>query len=128
MIIKFSFLIFLVVLFTGTAKAQSLADYKWKKRVLVLVGLKDNAKLIQQQKTFLNYPKELEDRNLVLVQRLNNDTELNTIYAVDSSFEGVLLIGKDGGIKLSEPFPVTPKKVFDLIDSMPMRRAEMRNH
>lgn len=120
--------VFLIVLFASTAKAQSLTDYKWKKRVLVLVGPKDNAKLIQQQKAFLNFPKELEDRNLVLVHKLNDDAELKKILTLDNNFQGVLLIGKDGGIKFSEPFVVTPKKIFDLIDSMPMRRAEMRNH
>lgn len=38
----------------------------------------------------------------------------------------VMLIGKDGGIKLSQTSPVTNTELFELIDAMPMRRQEMR--
>jgi len=37
----------------------------------------------------------------------------------------VLLIGKDGGVKLRSSGPVSMKDLFGLIDSMPMRQQEM---
>ena len=37
----------------------------------------------------------------------------------------VLLIGKDGGVKLRSTEPVSTDELFALIDSMPMRRREM---
>ncbi len=37
-----------------------------------------------------------------------------------------LLIGKDGGVKWRETRPADPAELFGLIDTMPMRRAEMR--
>lgn len=39
----------------------------------------------------------------------------------------VRLIGKDGGEKLTSSAPVTMTELFALIDTMPMRREEMKN-
>lgn len=36
----------------------------------------------------------------------------------------VLLIGKDGGVKLRRDAPVDPDEIIGLIDAMPMRRRE----
>ena len=38
----------------------------------------------------------------------------------------VVLVGKDGGIKLSSRQAVSAGRLFGLIDSMPMRQDEMR--
>ena len=38
----------------------------------------------------------------------------------------VTLVGRDGGEKLQRSAPVSPEELFALIDSMPMRRAEVR--
>jgi hypothetical protein len=38
----------------------------------------------------------------------------------------VLLIGKDGGVKLRAEEPLPAAEFFALIDTMPMRRREMR--
>jgi hypothetical protein len=38
----------------------------------------------------------------------------------------VILIGKDGGEKLSREEGTTLGEIFGLIDTMPMRRREMR--
>lgn len=46
-------------------------------------------------------------------------------WRVTHDFE-VLLIGKDGTEKLRSTTPVKLETLFDLIDTMPMRKAEMR--
>ena len=38
----------------------------------------------------------------------------------------VILIGKDGGVKMVREDRLSLQEVFDRIDSMPMRRQEMR--
>jgi hypothetical protein len=43
----------------------------------------------------------------------------------NSEFE-VKLIGLDGSVKNKETAVINPQKVFDLIDSMPMRRQELK--
>jgi hypothetical protein len=51
---------------------------------------------------------------------------LRKSYGVDEQNYAVLLIGKDGGVKLRREVPVTTTELFSLIDSMPMRKREMR--
>jgi hypothetical protein len=45
--------------------------------------------------------------------------------AVNASFTAVL-VGKDGSVKWRESRPAEPAELFRLIDTMPMRRQEMR--
>ena len=39
----------------------------------------------------------------------------------------IVLVGKDGGIKLEQEEVLDPETLFSLIDGMPMRRNEMAN-
>ncbi len=47
-------------------------------------------------------------------------------YATGTDGFQVVLIGKDGGVKLRAAEPVAAGDFFALIDTMPMRRREMR--
>ena len=51
---------------------------------------------------------------------------LRETYSVKETDFKVILVGKDGGAKLTVNEPVSIEKLFRLIDSMPMRQAEMR--
>ena len=50
---------------------------------------------------------------------------LKQLQIQEGVFE-VLLIGKDGGVKLRNDSPVEKGAIFGLIDQMPMRQAEIR--
>ncbi|MDG2404831.1 MAG: DUF4174 domain-containing protein, partial [Paracoccaceae bacterium] len=39
----------------------------------------------------------------------------------------LVLIGKDGGVKLRKPFPWNVREISRVIDKMPMRRQEMKD-
>ena len=80
----------------------------------------------QQRQIFELKQSQLEERDIILLNRKPKSSELSR-FSLDGNFQGVLLIGKDGGIKLKKPFIVKPQTIFDLVDSMPMRRAEMRS-
>ena len=47
-------------------------------------------------------------------------------FSVDSDAFRVILVGKDGRIKLDRKEAVASTDLFSLIDAMPMRRLEMR--
>ena len=47
-------------------------------------------------------------------------------FSIKSSIFTVLLIGKDGGLKLRREGGVELDEIFSLIDTMPMRQREMR--
>lgn len=51
---------------------------------------------------------------------------LRVTYGIRKSEFRTILVGKDGGAKLSSRSPVSEQRIFGLIDGMPMRREEMR--
>lgn len=135
------FLIF-IFLFNGFfMQSQTLKEYRWKNRVIILVDSQGNTKAFQKQQNALSVKTiELRERDLIIlllkedsVEFSNNNksqiegSSLRKELNIDTDFEGVILIGKDGGIKMRENFHVDPQKIFDLIDSMLMRQAEMKN-
>jgi len=109
--------------------------YKWRNRILVV--LSDDEKILNKQKDILIKSKDcLIDRDLIIFGYENLDApfikgsqvELNSIKEEFSiSQDGnVILIGKDGGVKKTWKSYVSSDELFTIIDSMPMRRREMR--
>ena len=101
---------------------QDLSEYRWKNRLVILVGTESNP---EQLKLLKNTEKQLQERDILVLEKTPNSKHLKPL-GITNNFEGVLLIGKDGGIKLQHPFVVEPQVIFDLVDSMPMRKSEMR--
>ncbi|MEM9363834.1 MAG: DUF4174 domain-containing protein [Bacteroidota bacterium] len=118
---------FLLFLFSFMSFAQNIKEYQWKNRLLVLVSKEPNSwESKQQRKIFEQNQLQLEERNMLLLNRQANSQDLAR-FSLDKNFEGVVLIGKDGGVKLKKPFLIKPQVIFDLVDTMPMRRLEMQN-
>ena len=122
------------------AVSQHIDDYQWKNRILLLVDLAPDSKaLTSQLQEFNSEARGLTERDLVIFRVTPNAVytskgkptkmdamEIYKDYRLDPNFSGTILIGKDGGAKLKKSFEVSTKTIFDLIDGMPMRRAEMR--
>jgi hypothetical protein len=116
--------------------AQELTEFRWKKRILLIIDSNNDlpARNIQVSK-FVARNDEMKERDLDLFvctgkEVLDKDglkTNIDPAKMRYGEFQGVILIGKDGGVKLRKKFIVEPGEVFDLIDQMPMRRAEMKN-
>ncbi|MEM7486721.1 MAG: DUF4174 domain-containing protein [Bacteroidota bacterium] len=107
--------------------SQELAQYKWQNRLVILVSLDlESESMKKQEKQFHDTKKAMEDREMVVLRLSPKSKELKA-YNISQNYEGVLLIGKDGGLKAKYDFVVAPSVIFELVDSMPMRRAEMRN-
>ncbi len=51
---------------------------------------------------------------------------IRSLYRASEGAFRVLLIGKDGGIKMDSPQPISAADLTAEIDRMPMRRDEMR--
>jgi hypothetical protein len=112
-----------------------LNEKKDHRRVLLLYG-RDDAQhyLIEQQEALNEYKDEMAERDLDVIvliasqvsepdrQFLMHDYKLNP----SDEFAG-WLIGKDGGSKKTYKKPVSPKDLFNTIDSMPMRKQEMKH-
>ncbi|MBT8282033.1 MAG: DUF4174 domain-containing protein [Muriicola sp.] len=115
--------------------SQDLSDYRWKNRILLL---SDSGEMLQKSKKqielFAAYQEDMEERDLIFLifdGKVGRDQDFKIISQISRTdniarSEGVFLIGKDGGVKWESEFFVKPSVIFEIIDSMPMRRSEMR--
>ena len=119
-----------------------LDSLRWKNRVFVLFSPSESDPLFQLQKQDLASSAEgVVDRDLVILEimeqgqsrtgnQLLSEKSVQAIrkrLGVETGPFQVLLIGKDGGVKLRSREPVSTKDLFGLIDSMPMRQQEMES-
>jgi hypothetical protein len=126
----------------GSVADLDLDSLRWMNRVLVLFSPSESDASFQLQKQGLaSSAGEVLDRDLMILEIVEQgqSTAGNQLLSEKSvqdirkrlgvqrgSFQ-VLLIGKDGGVKLRSSEPVSMKDLFGLIDSMPMRRQEMES-
>ena len=119
-----------------------LERYTWQNRLLLIFAPSaEDSRLRQQQEILASNADGLLDRDLVILRllpdsepRIDNQpaggVDSASIYrdfAVEPGDFRLLLVGKDGTLKLSSDSPVPTARLFDLIDSMPMRQWEMQN-
>ncbi|MGE7369006.1 DUF4174 domain-containing protein [Neorhizobium sp. NPDC001467] len=115
---------------------DSLSQFDWSKRVLVLFGDPQNGKLQEQVRLLREQKTGLAEREMVVLQVSGNDVhvvfgdakpvnagQLRTEADAESDGFEAVLVGKDGGVKLRSKQVVSDVEMFDLIDRMPMRRA-----
>lgn len=107
---------------------------------MIFANSEDNASYQEQLQLLHDNEAELIDRDLVIYRLVDQKAiapkgqamktewanELTGRYKQDKTSFFFVLIGKDGGVKLRSDQVVEMKKLFALIDGMPMRRAEMR--
>lgn len=129
-----------VVLISTTTMAQNLDSFTWENRILLLKDSDYNSRELNEQlKVLQNHQIKLRERDILIfivtddavLDTKKKKTTLKSRQIIEAyglkDFQGLILIGKDGGIKLKESFVVSPKAIFTLIDSMPMRQAEMKH-
>ncbi len=127
---------------TEVMAQKHLRDYQWKQRILLLIAPDHNMSAFTSQAESIRLNKTAFEERDVLIFMVSPEEVFGldqTISSLDAlavykdtdtelTYSGVVLIGKDGGVKLRNDFGVAPQKIFDLIDGMPMRRAEIRNN
>lgn len=106
------------------------SKYKWKKRPVIVYAPDDATELLTRQRSLWSGEAgRMGERDIELIVWKGRDAlpgKARQRYEIDPEKFTVLLIGKDGGVKLREHAPVGPKRIHALIDSMPMRQEEMR--
>lgn len=124
--------------------AQNLDKHQWKNRILIIqTAAESTAKYQEQVIEFSNLKTEFIERKLIVYhlidnkykvvnfQKAANDDEVlkavtNKIFNQKEPFK-IILIGLDGGIKLEKKELLKKEELFQLIDSMPMRRYELKD-
>ena len=136
--------IILIALLTSVAMGDDALDlnqYRWKNRLLfVFAPHNSHPLLIDLKNDLLAQEEEVLDRDLIVFEilengpsymgkdRLNNQMaeHIRLKYDPGRGRLSVVLVGKDGGVKLRRDDQVQLDEIFLLIDAMPMRLQEMR--
>jgi len=115
--------------------SQNLESHQWEHRVLVIHADENNHELAESQFSLFQKEKQkLIDRKIVLYKCVANScTFYNWIQApktfkINKKTKGfsTVLIGLDGGEKYTSNNLEKSEVFLDLIDTMPMRRQELR--
>ena len=123
--------------FSTLAKGQDLNTYQWNHRLVLLLTADSNQAQFQEQLALFDKDKDgLVERKLKIISATpshsrsgskawGKNAELYQKYHRKGDFE-FILIGLDGGVKLRRSDLMSLKALYRIIDSMPMRAAEMR--
>ena len=118
----------------GIFAQDTLSDLKWKKRVIIITSdHPGNLHYMKQTDSFGTVENDISERDIVIIdlqKSAGNDKfnqQLKTRFNVGPEGFRLILIGKDGTVKLDQNNFTEPEKIFALIDSMPMRKREMRD-
>lgn len=101
------------------ARAATIEALRWQARPVIILG--DGPEIQSQLGVLQDRAGDLSARDVVIL------TERPGAIALGPGLtEGfaVLLLGKDGEVKLSQSSPVTADALIELIDTMPMRQNE----
>lgn len=120
----------------------SLAQFRWKSRVIVIFADQDNSKAARQENQLMADRAGLEERDIVVLKIAGHairqlfgasaDIDIALLAReLASRHEGpppgafaAFLVGKDGTVKLDLRKPITTGELFAIIDAMPMRAAD----
>jgi hypothetical protein len=113
-----------------SADADPLARYRWNARVLVVFAAdKGDPQLARQTDLLASARHGMAERDLVVLEAIGSSSEAGRLRrqlgVPDGEFRAIL-VGKDGGAKLTDTAAIPPDRLFATIDAMPMRRQEMR--
>ena len=139
--VLFFILVSLTVWTPRETLSMDLTQFQWKNRLLFIFAedrshplFKDLQNQIAAQKTLV------DDRDLIVFEVPAQDpARMNTIpldrkdadsirnhFTISSDTFSLILVGKDGGIKLKRSDRTDLTEIFELIDAMPMRQGEMQ--
>ena len=109
--------------------AKQISDLNWEKRILIISYKNQNDKLFNKTIKFISDHKcQIDERNLEVVffEKYKNKNFLTPKF-IDEK-HGIWLLGYDGEIKDYSQDDKILLRLFNLIDSMPMRKKEVKNH
>ena len=107
--------------------AKQISDLNWEKRVVIISFENKKEKIFLSSQKFIQENRcAVDDRNVqfIFFEKFKN-TEFEMPKFVSNEF-GIWLIGYDGSIKDYSKDDKIFSRLFNLIDSMPMRQNEIK--
>lgn len=121
------------------AAVASLEQFQWKNRVFIVIADRDNSRASRQENQLLADRDALQDRDMVILKIVGGS--VRELFGAGEKLDAAaiardlgdptagefaaFLVGKDGTVKLKVSEPVTSAELFAIIDSMPVRAAEV---
>ena len=123
------YIVILIIFFINLEiMAKQISDLNWEKRILIISYKNQNDKLFNKTIKFISDHKcQIDERNLEVVffEKYKNKNFLTPKF-IDEK-HGIWLLGYDGEIKDYSQDDKILLRLFNLIDSMPMRKKEVKN-
>ena len=105
----------------------NLDDFLWVNRpIVVLADSPDDPRFLEQLRLLEKRLPDLKERDVVVITDTDPSQQTDLRQALRPRGFMLVLIGKDGGIKLRKPSPWSVREISRIIDKMPMRRQEIR--
>ncbi len=122
---KYIFII-LILFINLEIMAKQISELNWKKRLLLVSYQNEDDLIFNESTKFISDNKcQIDDRNLEIIffENFENKQYITPDFIEDKY--GIWLIGYDGNIKDYEEDNKILLRLFDIIDSMPMRKNEI---
>ena len=113
--------------FNNISLHKTLENYKWKKRILLIITNEEDTVLFNEvNKFFITQKCKNDERNLELlkIKKDKGHHIKRTSYFKDKT--GIWLIGYDGNIRGYTEDNTLLSNLHNLIDNMPIRKKEMK--
>ncbi|SDG27223.1 DUF4174 domain-containing protein [Alloyangia pacifica] len=108
------------------AMQKDLGELRWNNRpVLLFAPSAGDANYETQMELFRRSEEALRARDIVVLSDLEPRDPSPIRQAFSPGGFKLVLVGKDGGVKLEEDAVLAPETLFEVIDRMPMRRREL---
>ena len=106
---------------------NKIDNYKWKKRILLLITKEEDTVLVNEvNKFFITHKCKNDERNLELIKFKKGNSYHKNRKSNFKDKTGIWLIGYDGNIKAYTEDNALLLNLHNLIDNMPIRKEEMK--
>jgi hypothetical protein len=110
------------------ARDVAISDFHWLARpVVVFADSAADPRYRQQMDLLAARIDDLAERDVVVIVDTDPDGQSDWRRKLRPRGFMLVLIGKDGGVKLRKPFPWDVREISRSIDKMPMRQQEIRD-
>lgn len=115
---------------TLTPDTANLNQYQWHYRpIVVFAPSNTDADYVQQMSILEKSKAELADRDIIVLSDTSPALKGHLRSQIDPKGFEVVLVGKDGGMKLRQQTPLSSEALLSTVDSMPMRKGHLdSNH
>ena len=104
-----------------------LSEYLWQKRpIIVFADSEFDPSFVEQMALLGSDMEDLEERDVVVLTDTNPAEQSALRAELRPRGFVMVLVGKDGGVKLRKASPWDVREISRVIDKMPMRQQEMR--